>query len=132
MSRTYGLVRFNKTGNIYFGCYNGTSDVMIPYICTPEECYDEKVDCYLSISYCQDLSRQHGTWEFPDNVDDLDEIEIYSDYGGGFYWPGIGSESVKMIKDYLNPYEECYDEMTDGQPDWVKQFWIDLGCDEED
>lgn len=121
MSATYALVRFKKTGNIYFGCYEGTSDTMNPFICTPEECYDEMSDCYCSISYCRGLLLSRG-YRFPDNVTDLDEVEIYSDYGGGFYWPGTGSESIKMIEDYRDPWEECYEKMIDGKPEWVEEF----------
>ena len=131
MSRSYAMIKFKKTGNIYMGRYCGTSDILTPYICTTEECYDEKVDCYCSISYCENLSLKHKTWVFPDDVTDLDEVEIYSDYGGGFYWPGTGSESIKMIKDYLDPFEECYKDMVDGQPQWVIDFWKALGVEED-
>lgn len=122
MSRAFALVKFKRTGNIYYGCYNGTPDIMLPFLCTPQECYDKTLNCYCAITYCQDLARQRDSWKFPDNVTDLDEIEIYSDYGGGFYWPGTGSESIKMINDFLNPWEEVYEKMKDGQPDWVKDF----------
>ena len=30
MSASYGLVKFKKTGNVYYCCYEGTSDIMIP------------------------------------------------------------------------------------------------------
>lgn len=122
MSASFGLIKFKKTGNIYYGCYDGTSDIMIPFICTPEECYDEKTDSYWAITHCRWLS-DHGTWEFPDDVSDLDDIEIYSDYSGGFYWSGTGSESARMIKDYLNPWEAT--EVKDGEPDWVTKFLED-------
>lgn len=122
MSSSFGLVKFDRTGNIYYGRYNGTSDIMTPYLCTPEECYDEKLDCYCAITYCQELGRQHESWEFPDDCTDLDDIEIYVDYGGGFSWCGTGSESIKMIKDYLAPYEQCWEDIIDGEPDWVKEF----------
>lgn len=122
MSAAFGLVKFKKTGNIYYGCYEGTSDTMNPYLCTPEECYDEKIDCYCAITYCRKLRGQYNHWELSKHVTDLDDIEIYSDYGGGFYWSGVGSESVKMIQDYLAPYEQCYEDMKDGQPKWVKEF----------
>lgn len=115
------LVKFKKTGNIYYGCYEGISDVMIPFICTPYECYDIERDAYLSIYYCRQLDNQHDTWEFPDTTIDLDNIEIYSDYGNGFYWKGMGSESVKMIKDYLMPWDSDI-EIIEGQPKWVKDF----------
>lgn len=121
MSASFGLVKFKKTGNIYYGCYEGTTDIMIPYICTPEECYNEERDCYCAITYCRKLSSQQS-WRFPDDIADLDDIEIYSDYGGGFYWRGTGSESIKMIKNYLNPFEEVWEDMKYGEPEWVKEF----------
>ena len=123
MSASFGLVKFKKTGNVYYGCYEGTSDIMIPFICTPEECYNEETDSYWAITYCRKLSSQHETWKFPDNVSDLDDIEIYSSYGGGFYWSGTGSESIKMIKNYLNPFEEVWEDMEDGEPEWVEEFY---------
>lgn len=126
MSRAFGLVRFKTTGNIYYGCYNGTSDIMLPFLCTPEECYDEKLDCYCAIIYCQELRKKRGSWDFPSDVTDLDEVEIYSDYGGGFYWPGSGSESARMLDTHLNPWEEVYDEVKDGRPDWVMDFLEEL------
>lgn len=126
MSAAFGLVKFKKTGNVYYGCYEGTSDIMIPFICTPEECYNEETDCYCAISYCRELDSRDRTWKFPDNVDDLDDIEIYSSYGGGFYWSGTGSESIKMIKNYLNPWEECYKDMKHYEPEWVEEFFEHL------
>lgn len=119
MSASYGLVKFKKTGNIYYCCYEGTSDIMIPFLCTPEECFDK--DCFCPISYCRRIDK---SWEFP-KVDDLDDIEIYSDYGGGFYWNGTGSESAKMIKEEINFGEKVY-EYTDGQPLWVNDFEKEL------
>ena len=130
MSASWGLVRFNKTGNIYMGCYEGTSDIFIPRICTPEECYDENFDCYCSISHCRELSRDEAARIFPDNVEDLDDVEIYSDYGGGSYWSGTGSESLKMLKTGVNPYEEGLDE-SDGMPDWVVKFCEEINADDD-
>lgn len=130
MSAAYALIKFKKTGNIYHGCYEGTSDTMNPYICTPEECYDEKLDCYCSITYCRDLAKGRN-WIFPDNVPDLDEVEVYSSYGGGFYWNAVGSESIKMIDNPLNEYGELdYGVETYGTPDWVTEYAKSLGEDE--
>ena len=118
--KSIGLVKFKRTGNIYYACYNGTTDIMLPFICTPKECYDEKLGVYCPIQHCQ----QRENVNLPNDIADLDEIEIYSDYGGGFYWKGIGSESIKMIKNYLNPFDELKDEdVTDGKPQWVKDFF---------
>ncbi len=56
MSAAFGLVRFKRTGNIYYGCYEGTSDVIIPYLCTPEECYNKEELYYNPINYCRHLT----------------------------------------------------------------------------
>ena len=55
MSRAFALIKFKKSSNIYYGCYDGTCDVMYPSICTPQECYDKEDDCYKPISYCEEL-----------------------------------------------------------------------------
>lgn len=122
MSASLAMIKFKKTGNIYFGCYEGTSDLLLPYICTPEECYNEKHDCYCALTYCRELFNRnlHNSWIISDDTSDVDEVEIYSDYGGGFYWSSIGSESLKKINGG-DPWE--YGDVTDGVPDWVKEFW---------
>lgn len=121
MSAAIALIRFNKTGNVYYGDYEGTSDILSPFICTPKECYDEKLDCYDPIGFCRKMNST-CSWIFPSNVTDLDDVEIYSDYGGGFYWTGAGSESIKMLKEYLNPWEECSKAIRDGKPEWFKGY----------
>ena len=121
MSSAFGLVKFKSTGNIYYGCYNGTCDIFLPFIFTAEECYDEELDCYCAITYGRELNRDRD-WIFPDDVKDLDEVEIYSDYGGGFYWNGTGSESARMKKKYLDPFEEVWRDINDGTPKWVDDF----------
>lgn len=132
MSRSFALVKFKSTGNIYYGCYNGTVDVLLPFLCTPQECYDEKIDCYCAITYCMELSRKSDVWRFPDDVTDLDDVEIYSDYGGGFYWSGKGSESIKMV-DYASqdPWETPCEDIVDGMPEWAEEFLEELEDSDE-
>lgn len=122
MSASWALIKFKRTGNIYMGCYEGTSDIMNPYICTPEECWDEKWEAFCSIDTCRKLARGRS-YAFPDDVPDLDDVQVYSDYGGGFYWDAVGSESIKMIKNPLDGLCELdFDKITDGKPDWVSEF----------
>lgn len=121
MSRAFALVKFKKSGNIYYGCYDGTMDVMNPFLCTPQECYDKEHDCYKAISYCNELNNTKN-WKIRDNITVLDDIEIYSDYGGGFYWDGTGNEPEKMIKDFLAPFDQCPEDIKDGHPEWVEEF----------
>lgn len=121
MSASFGLVKFKSTGNIYYCCYEGTSDLLNPHICTPEACYNLEMDMFCAISYCRGLRELHYDQTFPDNVTDLDEVEIYADYGNGFYWKGFGSESCKMIKGPLDPWNERGVCITDGTPEWAKK-----------
>ena len=51
MSNYLALIKFSKTDNIYFGCYDGTCDIMYPNICTPDDCYNEEENCYYPIRY---------------------------------------------------------------------------------
>lgn len=122
MSAAFGLVKFKTTGNIYYCCYEGTSDTLNTYICTPEECYDEKLDCYCAISYCRELCARKG-WKTLDGVTDWDDVEIYSDYGGGSYWDDTGSESAKMLKPTLDQWGDLVRlNEKSGIPEWAKEF----------
>ena len=107
MSRAMALVKFNKTKNIYWGCYDGTCDIMyaklIPLI-TPNDDYD------------MDNFRENVPIA---NHTDVDDIEIYSDYGSGFYWNGKGSETSKCI---TSGFAYDIDSYINGIPDWAE--WI--------
>ena len=46
MSKVYTLVRFSKTGNIYYGSYDTIGQRARNYICTPKEAYDAADDVY--------------------------------------------------------------------------------------
>ena len=117
MSRSFALIKFDKTNNIYYGCYNGTSDILIPKICTPEECYDKEYNAYRPISYLDVPSN----YILNIQVNDFDNVYIYSDYGGGFWWRGTGSESAKYIKEGLDPWNEDI-QIKDEVPKWVQDF----------
>lgn len=131
MSKAWALVRFEKTGNIYCGCYNGTVDLMLPMLCTSEECYDKETDCYWAIKYCQDLPYCEKN-----KNEDIDDVEIYVDYGKGFYWKGKGNESMKRLAfNSLDPYNIEYyhgipvtanETPIYGKPDWVTNFFNKL------
>lgn len=126
MSASYALIRFKRTGNIYYGCYEGTSDTMNPYICTPEECYDKDLDCYCSITYCREIAREKD-WVFPKGVADLDEVEVFSDYGFGGCFKAVGSESMKMIDCPLDEFGELnWEYIHRGKPKWAEEFEKEL------
>lgn len=127
MSAATVLVRFKKTGNIYMGCYEGTSDYVRPYICTPEECWDEKWGCYCAISYCRDRAAKEDYNVYVD-VSDWDDVEVYSEWGFSGYFKAVGSETHKIIaKCPLDEfYELDWEAIIHEKPDWVTGFWEEL------
>lgn len=122
MSCCFGLVKFSSTNNIYFCCFHCTSDLLIPFICTQKECKED--DSYNPIDYINSYAWAKS-WVFPE-VKDTDKVEIYVDYAAGICWEGIGSESAKMIKSPLDPYEEYYKTMKHGKPSWASEFEMRL------
>lgn len=122
MSDSFALIRFNKTKNIYYGAYVGTVDLLLPAICLPEECYNKEFDYYNPINYCRKITyNTSNSYRDLSQEEDLDDVEIYSDYGGGFYWFGKGSESLKLIDNFsLDPWRDSCP--NDGIPLWVIEF----------
>lgn len=127
MSKSLGLVKFIDTGNIYMGVYDGTSDIFYSRIFTAEECYDKNKDCYNYFSYISDLFHENWTMKEPYN---LSPVEIYSDYGRGFWWRGLGDENQKLI-DYrsCDPWGASTDYCCNDDikilhevPEWAKNF----------
>lgn len=84
----------------------------------PEECFEDGY--YHAISYGRKINDERD-WVNSDELNDIDDIEIYSDYGSGFYWEGEGSESAKVIIKGTN-FGYIYD-YTNGKPKWVTDFW---------
>lgn len=120
MSRAVALVKFEKTGNVYWGCYDGTCDFMYNQL-TP---YNE-AESYPGFDSFK--SKDIEGLE----ITDLDNVEIYSDYGRGFYWSKNckGSETHKCLVKGTWPFrwaefdDEEYIPIEDGQPDWVKDIF---------
>ena len=134
MSRALALVKFNRTGNIYMGVYNGTVDVLVPVVLPPEKCIDEE-GIYDVFRYTEEAYNHLNTDEMEYDNSKIDDVEIYSDYGGGFYWDGKGVEKHGYIlNDYLapfnptyyfNPYDDTPNDsiaVVDGVPKWAEEF----------
>lgn len=116
MSSAFALIRFQRTGNIYYGVYHGASDSLYLHICTKKD-----RDRYGLFRYiCEMVDDDPIPKDVPS---DLDDVDIYTDYGGGFYWKGKGSETLKMVLENLMPFEvDTYDSLLDGKPYWVEKF----------
>lgn len=117
MSKSFGLCRFRSTSNIYWCVYDGTSDVMYPWLYTDEEITDDNGGTHLF-----SMINSKRPWKPEQPPTDIDVVDLYSDYGGGFYWRGTGSESNRMILNNLMPFDECWEGTSDGKPDWVRIF----------
>lgn len=121
MSRAFGLVKF-PNGNVYISCYDGTSDYMYSPLITKNDLvskYDDSVFEWnshvlksdSSIEDTLDTARKDGGEE---------PVEIYSDYGGGFWWTGKASEKYMCITEgnslwYIKDYQN-------GCPEWAQRF----------
>ena len=124
MSSAMAFIKFKKTGNIYCGCYNGTVDIMYDCFCE----YNPNISIF---DYCSEHADDSIDIKRTNKIDDLDEIEIYSDYGGGFYWKGTGSEKYKIIVKGLDPWNNNntpWDgaSITDGMPGWVNNYFMEI------
>lgn len=128
MSRALALMRFNDTGTILMGIYNGTVDCVYPRMFPCEYFYNKEEDCYDIFNkeynclnaYIVEVIEKEAT-----------DVEIYSDYGGGFFWDGKAVESCGYIlPHYRNPfytsysfYEDCDEiDVCDGVPEWAEDF----------
>lgn len=123
MSHASGAVKFVDGTILYFE-YNGTTDVCIPPLWATQEeveehwrAEDARWDCICEV----------GVWE---------EVEIFTTYGGGFYWRGRACRGCNTIVDGLRPSFGVYpddnmmlttpdpadlekrDNYKDGHPSW--------------
>lgn len=110
MSKSEGAVRFND-GKIMFFIYDGTSDICISSLHeTAFEAWQNRKDAKCR---CKENEKYY------------ESVEIYSDYGNGFYWKGKACRACKVIASGLDPWG-CYFEegssITNGKPDWYIEY----------
>lgn len=115
MSHSVGAVRF-KNGDVKYFEYNESVDVCIPKLFnTFEEFISSNWKWINTQSNCEH------------NIEDVD---IYTTYGGGFYWKGTACKKCMMIIGGINPYnlrdrdgKELFieDVIVDGIPKWAME-----------
>jgi hypothetical protein len=99
------LVVLLADSRIRYGIYEGTSDTCFERLF---EQYDDAWEAYI-----------RGTIsDFPATDSVEQDAEIYSDYGGGFWWPGRAT-SDRLIGPL--DWDSFYESMLDGCPDWAKE-----------
>lgn len=122
MSRAIGLVKF-PNGNIYISCYDGTSDYMYSPLITKTNLTDNyNGDLFGWNDYVIEdaCSETEAALDAARKDNSEETVEIYSDYGGGFWWSGKASEKHMCITEensfwYVTDYQ-------DGCPNWAQEF----------
>lgn len=105
MSSASGAVRF-PDGTVKFTVYHGTSDVMFATLYdTLAEAWDSKSD------------------RFAEPNGPLEDVEIYSDYGYGFWWHGQAARNAidpRFLSWWSDDGKNDLDRF-DGTPDWFSE-----------
>ena len=103
MSHAYGMAKFEDGAVLHFE-YNGTNDVVCTALRrTPEEVQkhwraDNKALCVRAKS--------------------PEPVQLMSDYGKGFHWPGTACRTCMAVVDGIFP-----DEVDEGWPDWATEAY---------
>ena len=122
MSRAIALVRFND-GTIMEGCYDGTSDVLYRHLIPREEL--EKRFNGSVYQFIDEIGLAHFKRLNEDEIDDVESVEIYIDYGNGCMWlDGRASKSKRYVTSETNAFfveESEYIDM------WAYKYLSDLG-----
>jgi hypothetical protein len=135
MSDSIALMRFKDTGTILMGIYDGTCDILCSYMYKPEFFMDEDgtFSVFSKRNECFKLDDHYDRIEPEYTDDEVSDVEIWSDYGGTFWWEGKAVEKYGYILPmYIDPWRLEYDEtertylrvcdLVDGEPDWVREF----------
>ncbi len=108
MSSASAVVKFSD-GTIRWAVYHGTVDVLIPTL------HDSASEAFAGRSWIAD-------------VRPAEDVEIYTDYGGGFWWTGQATRD-QVRPESCQPFgaESLSGEVLietaiiyDGRPEWVK------------
>lgn len=116
MGKSIALVKCKSDNSIYIGVYNGTSDTL--------ERYFKPIDKYESFEKLIEEIKSKYYARPPFNEE---PCEIYSDYGGGFWWNGTFDRKQRaVVKGYTLDCIECerygYEpEIHNEIPDWVNE-----------
>jgi hypothetical protein len=107
MSHASGAVRF-KDGVVKFYEYNGTSDVCISHL------YDS-MKAMLA-------HWRKGQWMACACPEGMEDVEIYSSYGGGFTFPGKACRKCSALYGGSYDEENYYDKQMSGEPQWHRDL----------
>lgn len=109
MSHSIGAVHFKSDGKILFYEYNGTEDVIIPPLWETKAELSENWRCNPTPEAWEGCKCKRS-----------EDVEIYSDYGGGGYWTGTSCRHCMLINEPLMPFGDETLLYTDGVPKWAE------------
>lgn len=104
MSHASGVVRF-RDGKFMFYEYNGTADVVISHL---HDTMQGVLDGWRKSPWL-DCKCDKG----------MEPVEIYSSYGGGFYWDGMACRTCRAID---GGGDDARHAGSDGEPPWYKDI----------
>ena len=117
MSRSEALIRFKKTGNIYYGCNDNCSDTMMPNIVNTESLKIYPGFDYFSYREENEKTKnEYLTDKLSKSNDEVDEVEIYI-YDYNSCYSGIGSEKYSLIL-----FDNNRTQILNSKPQWVIDF----------
>lgn len=134
MSHAKGQVKF--CGNIKHFEFNGTEGICYPKL---YDTYDELLDNWrrpdISIGvnsttcdkkpWFKNIFRINKGKNTGCHICNHNEepVEIYTDYGGGFYWKGTACRKCNLLLKGIKPFElPIEDRYINGTPDWVENY----------
>lgn len=109
MSSAGAAVRF-EDGSVRFCIYHGTSDTLHPRL-------------FVSLAEAWAALRNPDIDSYPEAIGEPEPVIIYSDYGGGWTWPGTATRDVVIgpCNFYDDDSDEAWNARVDGTPDWYSQ-----------
>jgi len=105
VSRATLAVRF-PDGTIRYGLYNGTADTVVPALVSSS---DE------AWGWVYEAFKANDDAAYPDPYGPVEDVEVYSAYGGGSWWPGRAARNA-VVSPLI--FDEITEAEVDGRPSW--------------
>jgi hypothetical protein len=111
VSRASGYVRF-PDGEIKAFIYDGTVDVVYPAL------FKTSIEAWGAYRSVKDGNEAWAAVFEPEAVRVEEEVEVYSDYGSGFWWKATATRNRILTK---LDWDDFYEDLHDGAPSWLTE-----------
>lgn len=126
MSDSLGLVRF-PDGELRVAYFFGGPGLMVPFLFPVEE-----ADAVWEDGM-EPLMERMASVEGDPTPTDLEDVQVWADYGDTFWWEGTASRSAGLLVSGIDPHGISKDSgdaagedprpIHNGRPDWVPAEW---------